>query len=60
MPLEAGRWNQPVGHPERLRRDRGVEYGALLNAHHPTSGPGTVEQVYDTFHHNLTSNPCPA
>ncbi len=36
------------------------EYGALLNAHYPTSGPGTVEQVYDTFHNNLTSNPCPA
>ena len=34
------------------------EYGNLLNAHYPAAPAGTVEQVYDTFHRNLTNNPC--
>jgi len=33
-------------------------YGNLLNAHYPAAPAGTVEQVYDTFHRNLTNNPC--
>jgi hypothetical protein len=58
-------WNQVGGiHIPNLLNDFGgnskSEYGSLLNAHYPTSGPGTVEQVYDTFHKNLSGNPCPA
>jgi hypothetical protein len=36
------------------------EFGSLLDARYPTSPPGTVEQVYDTFHKTLGGNPCKA
>jgi len=34
------------------------EYGELLNGSYPTTPPGTVEQVYDNFHRDLSGNPC--
>jgi len=35
-----------------------TEFGQLLDAHYPTAPAGTVEEVFDTFHRDLTGNPC--
>ena len=58
-------WNEVGGtHLPNIRNAFGggahTEYGPLLDQRYPTAGPGTVEQVFDAFHRNLTTNPCPA
>jgi hypothetical protein len=56
-------WQEVGGtHVTGIRKSFGgsaaTEFGNLFDAHYPAAPAGTVEQVFDTYHSNLPSNPC--